>query len=147
MEIDFNKYAELPDSMNQESVLALFTELLDFLDAESRWDRDDVVDALYELADRQWHTYSLLNPDLRNRVERWIFENWCVDEVPFVESVTGIVPLLGLKNVVKLFEQTLNESLNQDVREELQCALEEYGENVGNPYAEIRGGNEPSGES
>ena len=56
------------------------------------------MEALEELADRQWHTYTLLASPLMARVEQLIISRW-QDQPEVTESAISIVSRLGLVRV------------------------------------------------
>lgn len=137
---DIDRYASLPDSMPAEEVADLFIELLDEVERDNTADRMRVVEALGELSERQWHTYTELAPSIRKRVESWIICNWDIESLPFVEIVTSIVPRLGLVQCVYLFRETLKKSLNPKVREVLEESLAEYGDSIADPFSGMHSG-------
>ncbi|MFK3682412.1 hypothetical protein [Pseudomonas sp. NPDC088890] len=54
-----------------------------------------LTEALYELADRQWHTYSLLDEALKGRLEQLLISRWR-DDLEITENLLSIVSRLGL---------------------------------------------------
>src|SRR5260221_238231 len=76
--IDTTRYMNLPDGMEVPDVASEFERLLSEAEQPGTFSVP-VAEALWQLADRQWHTYELLRPDLRSRVESWIQQHWSPD--------------------------------------------------------------------
>ena len=53
------KYSLLPDYMPPEKVKEQFEELLKLMDTEPKIKPIQIAGALFELTDRQWHTYTI----------------------------------------------------------------------------------------
>ena len=133
-------YKDLPDSMEQTQVLHYIDEVLAPVSLQSQ-DRVDTARALYELADRHWHTYEAMPSDYKARIEQWITKNW--DDAAltktYVETIASIVGCLGLINAFALLESALlRVDLRSDVRKALDDAIKELKPNVGDPYSGLR---------
>jgi hypothetical protein len=129
-------YARLPDSMRPDEVARCIEQLL--LEAKDpRVSADLVAESLWHLADRQYHTYERLRPDLRARVEQWLVANW----TPTPERVSQIGMIggaIGLPGVVPLLEALLAEQAPGELRNEAEKTLSEVREHVNDPYWDLR---------
>ena len=85
-------YESLPDSMPPREIAALFSELLDARPQSVT----ATLDALHELAERQWHAYQPLDAAIHKRVDAWLIANWDAGSLHFAQVVTTIVGRLGL---------------------------------------------------
>ncbi len=103
----------LPDAMDQALILQHFDELLRIANGRQH-DRDDIAQALFELADRYWHTYTMVPPDYKNRIEQWVADTWHDEALTreYVETIAGIAGRLGLNHVLKLFGLSLGEKIS-----------------------------------
>ena len=64
------EYFKLPESMNAKELKKCFLEFLAYY--TNRTSEENIVyalDELMELADRQWHTYELLDDDVKYQIE------------------------------------------------------------------------------
>jgi hypothetical protein len=134
--MDITHYKQLPDGMDAPDVAREFERLL------SEVERPDVlcvpvVEALCELADRQWHTSELLHPDLRARVERWFQEHWLCDP-KFVDLAAVVAAHLGLRGVIPLLERTALEFSETEFGREIQKTLLEITPDIDDPYSGMR---------
>ena len=134
--MDITHYQQLPDGMDAPDVAREFERLLS--DAE----HPDVlcvpiVEALCELADRQWHTYEVLHPDLRARVERWFQAHWLPDP-KFVHLAAVVAAHLGLREVIPLLEQTAREFSETEFGREIRKTLAEITPDIDDPYSGMR---------
>jgi hypothetical protein len=130
--MDITRYMDLPDGMEAADVASEFERFL----AEAEQPGVlcvPVVEALWELADRQWHTYEMLRPDLRSRVERWLQQHWLTDP-QFIKCVGGIAGHLGLPGVLPLLEQTAREFSETEFGREIQKTLHEIAPHIDDPY-------------
>ena len=135
-QLDVAHYEQLPDGMNAADVAIEFERLL------SEAERPDVlcvpvVEALCELADRQWHTYKLLRPDLRSQVERWFQQHWLPDP-EFVDLAAVVAAHLGLRGVIPLLERTAREFSETDFGAEIRKTLMEITPDIDDPYSDVR---------
>ena len=134
--MDITYYVSLPEGMEAPDVAREFERLL--TDAEQPGILCvPVVEALWHLADRQWHTYELLRPDLRSRVERWLQEHWLTDP-EFIKWVGGIAPRLGLSGVLPLLERTASDFSETEFGREVEQTLREITPHIDDPYWSMR---------
>lgn len=66
---NFTYYSALPEGMANNELDSEFRELLGGLES-GNVERSDFVRSLLELSDRQWHTYSVMNVGLKERIEQ-----------------------------------------------------------------------------
>ena len=58
--------------MTIEELEKYFIELIDLAEKVNRANDEKISEALYELSDRQWHTYEMLKDTIKERIENWI---------------------------------------------------------------------------
>ena len=127
-------YSSLPDGMTVDEVAREFEEALAAIQAQPPPSDSEVVTALGELADRQWHTYQVLRPDLRAAVEAWLHAHWSTESEDYVGQMVCIIGRLGLQSLMDRIEHALTGSLPDDVRQVLQVYLEETRGDVSDPF-------------
>lgn len=93
-----------------------------------------LMEALEELADRQWHTYSLLAPSLKARLEQLIISRW-QDQLEITESVLLIIPRLGLMNAWDFIVGLDRHMMSAASREAIDEAEAEMASTIADPYS------------
>ena len=119
-------YESLPDSMAPADLAVLFNELLESPPS----DPVAVVNALCQLADRQWHTYEPLSPTLQQRVDAWMIDNWLSTSLPFTVAATSVIGHLGLPRSWAKIQTLANNRSDPNIASELRnfCAEMERGD-------------------
>lgn len=109
-------YSELPDSMSTDEVETHLNNFLDAVQQQPNMDLRVVAKALYELADRQWHTYATLNAVTRIRVDEYVYhilwgQAWRAMPVTILRSILSVIGNIGL---VKSYEFVKGTVLSQE---------------------------------
>ena len=132
------EYSDLPDYMTVEDLEKYFTELINYAIKISGIDDESIAEALYELSDRQWHTYELINKDIKDSIEEWINKVWNTNSTELIDSITSIIGMLGLVKSFELVKKSINEDISCEVREILKMTIKELNIHVGDPYSGMR---------
>ena len=127
-------FSELPDGMPVDKVALEFEYLLGIAEGEHPPSDAEIADALFELTDRQWHTYQPLRHDLRLRVESWIRQHWHLNDAEYMDGVTSIITNLGLQSLMPDIRGALDGDIPEDTRRILQATLNETNGDVSNPF-------------
>jgi hypothetical protein len=102
-------YKKLPDYLSPDELRMYFEDILRQIETRSEVDQSYFIDALWELADRQWHTYTLIAPDLAERIEAFIERIWIHlcdrQDSLLVGKVLSIVGNLGLKRSYEMIKK------------------------------------------
>jgi hypothetical protein len=134
--VNVEYYENLPDYMPVDAVAHCFNRLL--RDAgEPGIIPETVFEALWHLADRQYHTYERLSQDLRNQIEQLICAHWrpTPANIEYIGMIAGGV---GLPGVIQALESSLSEEMSDDLRSELEDVLEAIREHIDDPYWDLR---------
>lgn len=95
-----------------------------------------VLDLLANLADKQWHTYELLEQSNILEIEKWILDSWDKTSYDETDVIISIVAHLGL---TKVFEKMQNSELFSDI--EIKNLIDDFrievGSDVSNPYSQM----------
>ena len=94
-----------------------------------------IADALFELSERQWHTYELLSASLRKQVSSTILDIWDDNDPDLAESLLGVTSRLGLGRVLEHLQLKESSSFSPNVRRIVDEAIQEFGESVNDPYS------------
>lgn len=130
--MNISRFENLPDYIETDELETYFTEVISNKDSYSSL---ELAEALYELADRQWRTYELLNEDIRRKVDRLVFDLWDPNSFELVDCILSVIAILGLIESYQLIKSELNKSINNKVKNEIQELIKEIGENIEKPYS------------
>jgi hypothetical protein len=129
-------YENLPDYMRVDEVAQCFERLLREAE-EPGVIPESVFEALWHLADRQYHTYERLCRELRNQIEQWISAHWrpTPENIDHIGMIAGGI---GLPGVIQVLESSLSEEMSEDLRSELEEVLGAIREYIDDPYWDLR---------
>lgn len=130
------KFSELSDYLNVEDIECYFMEFLNIYSGT----RDNVefaLSELFELSDRQWHTYTLLKSKIKQEIEKYIFEIIDYESTSIMEWILVIIPRLGLGEVFKFIINRKQNILNNKIIQLIEESEKEYGKTVDNPYSSL----------
>ncbi|MCI6693794.1 MAG: hypothetical protein MR510_15215 [Clostridium sp.] len=128
------KFSNLPDYMTIDELKTNFEEFLKYYD-NYYYNIEEGLEDLYELADRQWHTYELLSDSLKEKIEEYLYKIIDLDSYPIMDWILVIIPRLGLENVFFTILKRKKYIKNIEVLKLIEEAEEEYGDTVSNPYS------------
>ena len=129
-------YGQLPDYMSCEELESCFQAIL-----KEPWETNNILinlDNLYELADRQWHTYTMLKPELLNRIQILLFSVTNFENPEIIDYLLDIIPRLGLNDLFQSCLKQLPNIKNQDVINSIREADKEFGSTVADPYSGMK---------
>lgn len=130
------RFNELPDSIECVKLKEYFIEfLICYCNSTDAFDIYYILNELLELSDRQWHTYELLDQEIKQQLERYLKSIIDFEDEEIMDYILCIIPRLGLEN---LFEYILKNKINihnENVMANINEAESEYGGEVNNPYA------------
>jgi hypothetical protein len=133
--MDLEKYANAPDSMEPEEVLHLFEELLAMPQPSTPDEAILFSEALWEVANRQWHTYTPLNSKTKQVLNNWIVTNWDPSSLKMTKLLLGVIGNIGLSESLQHMKQVIANSKIPFVwRKEIGKDLDRIEENVEDPY-------------
>jgi predicted DNA-binding transcriptional regulator YafY len=136
--MDTAKFVNLPDSLTTDETHALFKELLALQPTETPKDAVALAQAMDEVADRHWHTYTLLDDAIRNAVDDWVMNNWDRNSFEKVRALISVIAKLGLVNSAEMLRREVHLPMRSAVRNEIESALTEFGTTVEDPYSGMR---------
>jgi len=131
-------YANLPDYMTTEELNNHFTELINFADKVGSVYDEKISEALYELSDRQWHTYEPLSDTLKEKIEDWINKAWNTKSPGLIENITSVIGRLGLAKSFELVKKSINENISNEIKEILETTIQEINGHIDDPYYSMK---------
>ena len=134
-QLDLNYYEQLPDNMDASVLSAEFKTLLtlNYSDFEDR--EEDLMEAWKHLAERQFHTWTLINQNLKKEINQWFLTQWNT-EIVFLHALESIIPSLGLEKIRQHLMQLDLSKLNPIAETIVTDILEELDQDISDPYAD-----------
>lgn len=95
-----------------------------------------VFDALFELSDKQWHNYELLEASTQEKLENWLINHINLFDIKIVHSILGITARLGLKKFFLELVQIAETDtvIPEEIRSALKDGIEELKDCIDNPW-------------
>lgn len=137
MEI-LNRIISLPDYMNIADINEEFCNLLNYCDESNNWDLSEIVSAIWELSDRQWHTYELIDKNIGEKIKEWIRKNIDYKNVELVEDILGVVGMLGFQDTYNGLRENLKSYYDNKIPLSIKEVLNDFGDDISDPYISLR---------
>lgn len=133
-----NKYKELPDRMESKNLEPYFEEFM--RENEATKDYNNMIDDLYELADRQWNSYELMEPQLLDRFDKWFQLKLNDNEFDYhyIEATIVIMCMLGLQKSFNELKSVKNKIRNEKVVAIIDHSLKYREVIVKDPFISMR---------
>ena len=130
------KFHELPDSIEGSKMKEYFDEYLSYYCNNTNSENVHyALSELLELADRQWHTYELLEECVKEKVERYLKAVIDFEDVEIMDDILCIIPRIGLSNLFNYILQNKHSIQNREILLNITESENEYGDDVDNPYS------------
>lgn len=132
------RFSTLPDSLECDKLKGYFIEfLVCYCNRTDGLDIYYILNELLELADRQWHTYELLNQEIKQQLERYLQSIINFEDEEIMDYILCIIPRLGMGNLFDYILKNRTNIHNENVKINIREAESEYGCNVDDPYAGV----------
>lgn len=133
---EMTNFHELPDSVRYEDMRNYFIEYLKYYSNNTNQANIHyALSELLELAERQWHTYKMLDDEIKSQLEKYLKAIVDFEDTEVMDHMLSIIPLLGMKSLLDYFEIHKCDIQNEDVLSMITEAEFEYKETVENPYS------------
>ena len=130
----------LPETVSAVELQQLFAEALSASAPTS-----DKIDVLAELADKQWHTYERISPEIAAEISAFINATWNPTDLSQTEALLSIVGHLGIDASMSLFLATAQRTETAFlVRSAILEASQEFGCQPLDPYIGLQTTRRPS---
>ncbi len=129
MNIEF--YEKLPEGISSKGMSLVYDK---FFNELNTFNYDDIVEILYILCDKQWHTYDVPEPLIQSSFAEWIKRNWRNDD-EYLDLVKQICYSFGLES--KLYERAIKECHCQADPEDIEILVHSVNGHV-DPYWSLR---------
>ena len=130
-------YKNLPDYMPSAELEPAFRRFLNEV-ATKKYDLLEALESLLELADRQWHTYGLLDDTIKSKIEAWLIGVNDITSTEVVEYSTSILGRIGLERMYSIMKDSLSGNIKNEIRLIIQETIDELDDHVSDPYFGMR---------
>lgn len=121
--------------MEASEVKLEFEKLLD-TDINDTISVYDICYALYQLADRQYHTYTILDKQTQDKIAIWVEKNW-INDLQFISNLGMIGGSIGIRKICDLLKLHNTSDNSLELKNEIEETLKEIEPNIDNPYADL----------
>ena len=129
-------YSNLPDYMDYNELKQCFIEYL--IIYANNTDKSNVyyaLDELFELSDRQWHTYELLDCEIKKQLYKYLKSVIDFEDEKIMHYILCIIPYIGLGDLFSYIIDNKDCIKNINVLKDIFLSEKEYGDTVNNPYS------------
>ncbi|MBL4963132.1 hypothetical protein [Bacillus halotolerans] len=134
--MDISKFNELPDTLSVETLEAFFNEVIDaYASKKDNVSNIEFSEAIYQLSERQWNTYKILDEKIKHKVDIIIRDLLDPNSYDLMDNATSIIAYLGLPESYKALQEMIKENLSDDIQELIEETIEELEGNIENPYS------------
>lgn len=129
----------LPYKMRPAELEHEFSTILEGIGSANTSVQSDVImEALNELAERQWCCYALLRDDLRMKLDACILEVWDKTSLEATENLISIIAKIGLAETMAQLVSIDVAGLTPQISSEINGAHITIGDTVADPYSGMR---------
>lgn len=134
--MDFSKFDELPDSLSEDTLEKYFNQIVDIYEsAKDNVNYIELSEAIYQLSERQWNTYKILDDKIKHKIDILIKNILDANSYDLIDNATSIIAYLGLPESFKALQEMIKKNPSEEVRELIEETIEELEGNFENPYS------------
>ena len=97
-------------------------------------DLESAFISMWELSDRQWHTYEMIRYEIKIKIEKWIIKNIDFRNKKIISRACGIIGMLGLNESFEWLKKNKGETVDE-IKKEIEDFINEVSDSVDNPYS------------
>lgn len=134
------EYEKLPDRLPVEKLTSMFQDVLFDFDIK-KINKNEFLEIINELMDRQVMSYELLDNNTRNNLDVIISSLWNTNSYEDVDIILSIVVNLGLEKCYEKIKSSIkdknSDDIDNEILEEIIETIKETGDSVSNPYQNL----------
>lgn len=132
------EYNKLPDRVSAKELQNMFEDILKKYENETIA-KDEFLNIVDILTERQVLTYELLNYKTRQKLDDKIKSVWNTEKYDEVDIILSIVINLGLQNAYEKIKESIvkDKNIDKKILLEIQETVEDNGEDISNPYQSL----------
>jgi len=134
---NFDKINALPDCMEPSDLRVFFIEVLND-DRKNTYSKLEIAKALWELSDRQWHTYKLIDNELKILLVDWVTRSWDLLPLDKLHYIIGICSMLGIREGLELLDKTIGKISDQALKEKFAQKRIHLAKKVTDPFFTLK---------
>ena len=135
--MNVNDYRDLPDYLDAEGIREYFDKY--FKESKNGGEIDVLTESLYELADRQWHTYELLDSARRDKIDEFLRATITANVTKAqLERILGIVAMLGLEKTFSKIVSMRGGFCDLGRKTIVEEFVDEIGDSIGDPFSGLK---------
>ena len=133
------EYKQLPVTVPAKTLYLFFEEAVSNFE-KKRIPKNEFLEILVELIDRQGYTYERLNEPLKSEIDRMISQLWNTQSYDDVDILLWIIINLALEHSYLLAKKALvhPEGIDPKIIQEIREAMDETGGEVEGLYYDFR---------
>lgn len=133
--MDFSIFDELPDYLSEDILKVYFIQVIDYYGSTENVSKIDFSESIYQLSERQWHSYKCLDEVIKQKVDLIIKEILDPNSYELMDNVTSIIAYLGLSESFQALKEIDKTNLSVNVRKLIEETINELDGNIDNPYS------------
>ena len=132
-------FSALPDYMNNEDLQKYFFEYLENYAQGTGWaDREKALKDLLVLADRQWHTYELIDAGIKESLSKFLMTLIDLNDKGSLDAILTATCYLGLEDVYNYIVGSKGKITDPQVLAVVLDTEKEIGDTISDPYSGMR---------
>lgn len=129
-------FHELSESIASAELRNYFIDfLIQYCNSTDDRNVQNILSELLELSDRQWHTYEMLDSEIKKQLTKYIKTIIDFEDEEIMDCVLCIIPRLGLGDLFGYILENKKSIKNLAVLKNINEAIDEYGQDVEYPYS------------
>ncbi|MEE3472736.1 MAG: hypothetical protein VZR24_18995 [Butyrivibrio hungatei] len=133
-------FSALPDYMNNEELKKYFFKYLENYSQGTGWaDRDKALKDLLALADRQWHTYELIDAGIKESLTKFLMTLIDLNDKDSMDAILTACCYLGLEDVYNFIVGNKTKITEPQALAVVLDTEKEIGDTISDPYSGMRG--------
>jgi len=133
----YEKIRALPDCMNSIDLRTIYIEILNE-DKNGKYSKVEIARALWELSNRQWHTYELIDDELKILIADWIEKSWDLMPIDRLHLIVGICAMLAIPKGLELLNRTIEKITDRGIAAELNDERVDLEKSVIDPFYDMK---------
>ena len=133
-------FSTLPDCMDKDDLQKYFLEYLEYYAQGTGWaDRDKALKDLLALADRQWHTYELIDAGIKESLTKFLMTLIDLNDKDSMDAILTACCYLGLEDVYNFIVGNKTKITEPQALAVVLDTEKEIGDTISDPYSGMRG--------
>lgn len=130
------EFYKLPDYLERNTLKQYFIEFITcYCNSKDIASIYYALRELLELSDRQWHTYELIDKEVKQQLEDYLKSVINFEDEEIMDYILCIIPKIGMTRLFDYILKNKENIHNENVLANIYESEIEYGKNIDNPYS------------